>query len=111
MLSQHMIHEWKKGWRLALLTETETGLGFYTAKSPPGKGPLVFRYPFQISLLRNAYGDEALKTAVGAQPPPASFRSLLGFRLFDVGPGTDSAPVLAKNQTPLSQEAVLGEIA
>ena len=111
MLSQHMIPEWKKGSKLALLTETETGLGFYTAKSASGDGPLIFRYPFEISLLRNAYGDEVLKTLVGAQPQPASFRSLLGFRLFDVGPGTDSAPVLAKNQTPLSQEAVLGEIA
>jgi hypothetical protein len=112
MLSEHIIRDWKKGSRLALLTETETGLGFYTTpKLPFRDGPLIFRYPFEISLLRNAYGDEVLKTVVGAQPQPVSFRNLLGFRLFDVGPGTDSTPVLAKNQTPLSQEAVLGEIA
>ena len=109
MLTEHMTGERKRGSRLALLTETETGLGFYTPRS--GAGPLTFRYPFEISRLRNAYGEEVLKTVVGAQPQPASFRNLLGFRLFDVGSGSDSMPVFAKNQTPLSQDAVLEEIA
>jgi hypothetical protein len=111
------ICEWKNGSRLALLTETETHLfpSDDVHLPPPevlcGDGPVIFRYPREISRLRNAYGDEVLKTVVGAQPQPPSFRNLLGFRLFDVGPGTDSAPVFAKNQTPLSQDAVLGEIA
>ena len=89
---------------LALLTETETHLA-------EDKTVRTFVYPREISRLRNAYGDEVLKTVVGAQQQPASFRNLLGFRLYDVGFGTDSTPVLATNQTPLSQDAVLSEIA
>ncbi len=114
ILRDHMLDEWRKGSRLALLTETETGLGwFYTTAKiyRPGDDPLIFRYPREISRLRNAYGDEELKAVVGAQPQSVSFRNLLTFRLFDTGSGTDSTPVLARNQTPLSQDAVLEEIA
>jgi hypothetical protein len=120
-LSKHMSVEWKKeGQRFALLTESQTGIGWITTleldranliKNNVDDTPLIFRYPFEISRLRNAYGDESLKTVVGAQPPTASFRNLLRLPLFDVGSGTDSTPTFAINQTPLSQDAVLRELA
>src|ERR1035441_6728313 len=97
---------------MALLTESETGLGWHFADPRTSGGDkIVYRYPREISRLRNAYGDQVLKAVVGAQPQAPSFRNLLGFRLFDVGPSTDSTPVMATNQTPLSQDAVLQEIA
>ena len=71
---------------------------------------LFLRYPRGISHLRNAYSDQELKTVAGAQPQ-RSFHNLLTFRIPDVGPATDSTPVFAKDQTPLSQDAVLEEIA
>ncbi len=112
MLSDHMGAEWKKNPRIALLTESETSTGWHFADPKTSVGNrIVYRYPREISRLRNAYGDQELKTVVGAQQQTSSFRNLLGFRLFDIGPSTDSTPVMAANQTPLSQDAVLEEIA
>jgi hypothetical protein len=122
MASPHMTRWLGKVPKIALLAESETGLGWHFASPKPfvkkdgkDKGAdsdrLIYRYPREISRLRSAYGEQELKAVVGAQAQTPSFRRLLGFRLFDIGPSTDSMPVMAVNQTPLSQDAVLQEIA
>jgi hypothetical protein len=94
--------------KIALLTESETGFGWHF-DDPETSGALrtVYRYPREISRLRSAYGEQELKAVVGAQQQTPSFRKLLGFRMFDIGPSTDSSPIMATNQTPLSQDALL----
>jgi len=112
MLSAHMSGEWGKHGNIALLTESETGLGWHFATSNPGKSPqTIYRFPREISRLRSAYGDQELKAVVGSQQQSVSFRKLIGFKLFDVGPSADSTPVMATNQTPLSQDVILEDIA
>ncbi len=95
--------------RMAILSESETRYGG-DQPSQNLSQPLLLRYPRGISRLRNAYSDQELKAATGGQQQP-SFRNLLTFRIFDAGPATDSTPVFAKNQTPLSEDAVVEAIA
>ena len=112
MLVDYMAKVLHRDQKMALLTESETGLGWHFADpTTSGGSQIVYRYPREISRLRSAYGDQELKAVVGAQQQTPSFRRVLGFRLFDIGPSTDSTPVMAINQTPLSQDAVLEEIA
>jgi hypothetical protein len=114
-----VLHEVSEGWkdqRIGLLSETETAFGWLPSdllhsETQADNDLLIFRYPREISRLRSAYGDQELKAVVGAQQTTPSFRNLLAFRLFDLGPGTDSTPILAQYQTPLSQDAVLEQIA
>ncbi|MGD0131344.1 MAG: hypothetical protein ABSE57_04825 [Bryobacteraceae bacterium] len=103
--------------KIAILSESETRYGGDQNPSENGDQPsqnpsqrLLLRYPRGISRLRNAYSDQELKAATGGQQQP-SFRNLLTFRIFDAGPATDSTPVFAKNQTPLSEDAVVEAIA
>ncbi len=109
--------DWNVHDRVATLSESETRIGSGEQdadggkrKSPPPKSPLRLRYPREISRLRNAYGDQELKSVVGAQQQ-TSFRNLLTFRIYDAGPATDTTPVFATKQTPLSQDSVLEAIA
>ena len=95
--------------RVAILSESETRYGGEQLSHQPSQR-LLLRYPRGISRLRNAYSDQELKAATGGQQQP-SFRNLLTFRIFDAGPATDSTPVFAKNQTPLSEDAVVEAIA
>jgi hypothetical protein len=101
--------EWSERPRMAILSESETRYGG-DQPSQNLSQPLLLRYPRGISRLRNAYSDQELKAATGGQQQP-SFRNLLTFRIFDAGPATDSTPVFAKNQTPLSEDAVVEAIA
>ena len=112
MLLHYMVRVLHSDPKMALLTESETGLGWHFADPKTSGGDqIVYRYPREISRLRSAYGDQELRAVVGAQQQTPSFRRILGFRLFDIGPSTDSTPVMATNQTPLSQDAILEEIA
>ena len=102
--------------KIALLTESDTGLGWHLSDpNMPGSRTnqerFIYRYPREISRLRNAYGDQELKAVVGAQQQAPSFQRILGFRLFDVATSADSTPIMATTQTPLSQDAVLEDIA
>jgi hypothetical protein len=109
-----------KGRRIALLSESDTQLGWSTKEMSTSKernmvshqeNIFYYRFPREISRLRNAYTDQELRAIVGSQQQSPTFRDLLRFRLFNVGPDKHSTPVLATNQTPLSQDGVLEQIA
>jgi hypothetical protein len=96
----------------AYMVEAETGYGnsFSATASPERRGGgcqniKVFRFPREISHLRNAYREAVAATqAPNAQTPDVSFS------LKDSNNGEDSVPVFSGTQTPLSQNAVLSEI-
>jgi hypothetical protein len=96
----------------AYMVEAETGYGnSFSATASPGRrgggcqNIKVFRFPREISHLRNAYREAVAATqAPNAQAPDVSFS------LKDSNSGEDSVPVFSGTQTPLSQNAVLGEI-
>jgi hypothetical protein len=93
----------------AFLVEDETGLAHYF-NDPPicftgGEPVRVLRFPREISNLRNAY-REVVDTARSEKAPTPD----VNFSLKDSESGEDSVPVFSKTQTPLSENAVLGEI-
>jgi hypothetical protein len=98
--------EWHDDGRAAILSEDETPYG---QQARPADSPvLTIRFPRQISRLRNTYQEdpELSGGAKGGVP-----RQFLMLKLKDVQAGTDSVPYFAKDQTPLSQEAVMSSIA
>jgi hypothetical protein len=93
----------------AFLVEDETGLshGFNEPlicfdKDRPIR---VLHFPREMSNLRNAY-REAVDTSHSEKAPAPD----VNFSIKDPESGEDSVPVFSKMQTPLSQNAVLGEI-
>ena len=85
----------------AFLTEDETAYG-----EKGEKGALTLRYPRGISRLRNSF--EEIPGAAGKVPQGTPYTPLpLNLR----DPGQDSIPSLSAQQTPVSQEAVVGELA
>ncbi|MFZ0592050.1 MAG: hypothetical protein WAM39_16410 [Bryobacteraceae bacterium] len=95
----------------AFLIEGESGYGnaFTMADSKRHlacQGVRLFRFPREISHLRNAYRDVVAQTKDQNAPVPD-----INFSLKDANTGEDSVPVFSETQTPLSQNAVMQEIA
>lgn len=88
----------------AVLIEDETGYGDSAAIGLP-PGLTIFRFPRDISHLRNAYRDMAQTPKQNGAPQPA-----LDFSLKDSETGEDSIPTFGGAQSPLSQSSVLNEI-
>jgi hypothetical protein len=92
----------------AIVAEDESTFG--TAASapsgPPGSNFRTFRFPRDISHLRDTYrqAQQAAKPANGSDPG-------LDFSLKDPSVGEDSVPTYSQTQTPIAQNAVINEIA
>ena len=95
----------------AILVEDESGFSKgYSKRNLPSKsrrsdGPRVFRFPREISHLRNVYRDVTAASRPESSAPPE-----VEFSLKDPESGEDSVPAFSSTQTPISQNAVLGEI-
>lgn len=91
----------------AVLTEDESAFG--AAHMPVGKKATslrYFRFPRDISHLRDAYRQAQQPAKSTNAPSPG-----LDFSIKDPTIGEDSAPTFSSTQTPLSQNAVINEIA
>jgi hypothetical protein len=101
-----------KGERFAFLVEDETGYGenLTADVSKTGTGswnPLLLRYPRDIAGVRNS-AEELPGLASPSQQSAGSYPQLpLNLR----EAGKDSIPPFSRQQTPVSQEAVLIELA
>jgi hypothetical protein len=94
--------------QVAEIVETETG--FAAASQDNGdKAYRIIRYPRDIAQLRNIYNDAAFASSAGqtgtASPPPVDFS------LKDTQAGEDEFPTFSTSHTPISQNAVLEQIA
>ncbi len=90
-----------------VLVEDESGFskGYSKSHSTALDGLHVLRFPREISHLRNVYRD-ALTTSPARTPTADQVE----FSLKDAESGEDSVPVFSQAQTPLSQNAAIGEI-
>ena len=98
-----------KPGQFALLVEDETGYGDMLSKaiSEGSWNPLLLRYPRGIAAVRNS--SEELPGLASPSQQPASSYPQLPLNLRDTG--KDSIPSFSRQQTPVSQEAVLIELA
>jgi len=87
----------------ALLAEDESSAG--EAAVQAASDIKVFRFPRDISHLRNAY-REAVQSSKSENAPAPD----IDFSLKDPTTGEDSIPIFSSTQTPLSQNGVLNEI-
>ena len=91
----------------AVLVEDESAYGQATMDVASGVEPIrVFRFPREISYLRNAYKDAVAASKSGANPPPD-----IEFSIKDPETGEDSIPIFSGAQSPLSQNGVVSSIA
>jgi hypothetical protein len=102
-----------KDREIAILSESGTKYGARMEDLPggasqdkPESGPHTFRFPRQISVLRNAYPDQPMPGPANGSPAP-----ILSLDLKQTLGKTDDVPALSMGQLPISQEAVLQEIA
>ena len=94
----------------AVLTEDESALGGATLVAASGNGDAAqpvraFRFPRDISHLRDAYRQVQQAAKPGNVPVPA-----LDFSIKDPSVGEDSVPSYSQTQTPLSQNGMINEI-
>jgi hypothetical protein len=87
----------------ALLAEDESDAGESAVKADPDIK--VFRFPRDISHLRNAYREAVQSSSSGKTPAPD-----IDFSLKDSTTGEDSIPIYSATQSPLSQNGVINEI-
>jgi len=91
--------------RAAVLAEDDSTFG-RAASHQDSAGPVrVFRFPRDISHLRDAY-RQALQVSKSDKAPVPS----LDFSLKDPSVGEDTVPTYSSTQTPLSQNSVINEI-
>jgi hypothetical protein len=90
----------------AILLEDETGYAQSVKLLEDPHKVRIIRFPRDISHLRNAYREVQQTSRSNAVPMPD-----LDFSLKDSDSGEDSIPIFSKTQSPLSQSAVLNEIA
>ncbi len=95
--------------QLAEITEDETGFSYKheSQQRHENQTPITYRYPRDIAQLRNTYNDAAFASAqpeTKATPP-------VEFSLKDTQTGEDSFPIFSTSHTPISQNAILQEIA
>jgi hypothetical protein len=102
----------KKG-EIGILSESGTAYGHVSSETAPLPGSQAgdelhnFRFPRQISVLRNAYPDQP--TPEG--PANSSPSPILSLNLKQTLGKTDDVPPLSMGELPMSQDAVLQEIA
>jgi len=94
----------------AVLTEDESALGGAALVAASGNGDAAqpvraFRFPRDISHLRDAYRQVQQAAKPGNAPVPA-----LDFSIKDPSVGEDSVPIYSQTQTPLSQNGMINEI-
>jgi hypothetical protein len=101
--------------RAAMLIEEESAYGAAEVASAtpkaenalPAKKPIrVFRFPRDISHLRNAYREAVAASKSGNNPGPN-----IEFSIKDPATGEDSIPIFSGSQSPLSQNGVVNGIA
>lgn len=103
--------------QIAILSEADTAFGqLFRGQGQPGvrdvaapKHEILMSFPREIALLRNAYREDFLtQTPAQLKQGPQEGVSLT---LHDPNSGQDSVPSYSRAQTPVSQEAVLQNIA
>jgi hypothetical protein len=102
----------KSSVEVAILSEAATTYGGVTVTKTPGEQnscPYTsFRYPREISSLRNASASSAQPAAAPAQPGDAQAPSYLPFTLADQQPNYGDEPAdFSGAQGPLSKESVM----
>ena len=90
----------------AILSEDNTVFGEMNSQRTGSYGPIYIRFPREISLLRNAQGEQTGKSS-GLTESPTPY---LNLSLKDLS-ADDTVPQFSIIQTPLSQEAQLMAIA
>ena len=118
-LFQFIYNELDPTARVALLSESATAYGLSgraaAEKKTSGDWSKVLKYtvtfPREISRLRNAHGEHPELSAVTENKAQGPASNLLPLELRDLRSGNDTVPLLAQTQTPISQEAVLQNIA
>ena len=93
----------------AILSEDDTVYGALNLNAAGPHDYLALRFPREIAYLRNAYRSPASSALKEETRPDESRR--LPLRLEGDQPGADSIPSYSRDQTPISQEAVLLDIA
>jgi hypothetical protein len=108
-LTNHIRREWGNEGPIAILAEGETAFGtsFRAYRGKQRNDVDVFRFPREISHLRNAYAP--VPDLSGASKQPVQSGQSVPLDLRDIGTGHDSIPGLSA-QMALSQEAVLFSI-
>lgn len=90
----------------AVLAEDESAFGRAASRQSNRNSDIrIFRYPRDISHLRNAYHVAVQSSKSDRTPAPS-----LDFSLKDPSIGEDSVPTYSPTQTPLSQNGVINEI-
>jgi hypothetical protein len=106
---------------VAEITEDETGFSFIApepSQTKPRKPQptddeerqaetVIYRYPRDIAQLRNTYNDQSFSTA----EPDQKSTQPVDFSLKDTQAGEDAFPIFSTAHTPLSQNAILQQIA
>jgi hypothetical protein len=125
-LLKHICQEWGSDVSIAIVSESATTYGVQNPLLPrePDPNPeglnyeekpacttiLSLTFPREISRLRNAYGEHPELTMTSGAPPPNPSSPQLPLDMRDPRPGHDGVPLLARTQTPVSQEGVLQSI-
>jgi hypothetical protein len=92
----------------AALVEDESGFSVGITQGNKGDTALnIYRYPRDIAQLRDAYSDVAFSSQQkpGSTAPPA-----IQLSLKDTQSGESDFPVFSTSHTPVSQDAILGQI-
>ncbi len=114
----YLQRQWADRGEIALLAEDQTAYGAVADKIPHenqglNEKWLVMRFPYGVSRLRNSYEQETSaatltneSSTAARQPPPQTLA-------FDIGTPDerDAVPAFSRVQTPISQEAMLFNIA
>jgi len=110
-LFEHVCSEWGSNVSLAVIAESGTTYGVRRRtevnKKTACKNVTWLTFPREISRLRNAYGEHPELAPANGTPPPNPSSPQLPLDLRDPTPGSDGVPLMARAQTPLSQEGVL----
>ena len=127
----YLQHHWGNAGEIAILAEDQTAYGqamqsylwSVVSKPPATTGYveraglsaerwLLLRFPREIARLRDTYETEAGKPAAAPkQTPQPEPSENLSFTLRSPGEGADNVPEFSGKQGPLSQEAVLLDLA
>ncbi len=111
---EYLVSRWDSRQGIAVLSESGTAFGASfrqpTGAPLPDDG-LRIQFPREIARLRNAYPDPAAKNILVREGVQQSQEEKLQVPLKDPRVGKDSVPTFAPIQMPVSQEAVLLEIA
>ncbi len=113
----YLRRQWPAKEETAILAEDQTVYGQQTQSIPclqhdvsGTEAWLLVRFPREIGQLRNSYEKEAT-SATSSSNGTSSTSPSLTFTLKSATPGEGNLPTFSKEQSPLSQEAVLLDLA